>query len=116
MNQRFPEILRGLMDTRKLSPRVISRASARAESTIRQLLNGNIPPSPDIVRDIAPALQIPEADLLVIAGLETSGPTSHGKPYRNSAQIGELVSIASSLADEQVRLLLDFARNLKAEI
>ncbi|MEU9688786.1 XRE family transcriptional regulator [Amycolatopsis japonica] len=116
MNPSFSEILRGLMGTRELSPRAISRASARAESTILQLLNGNITPSTEIVRDIAPVLQIPEEDLLIIAGLEPSKPASHGKSYRNSAQIGELVSIASSLADEQVRRLLDFARNLKAEI
>ncbi|UMP01669.1 helix-turn-helix domain-containing protein [Amycolatopsis sp. EV170708-02-1] len=115
MNQNFAVILHGLMDAREMSPRAMSRASARAESTILQLLSGHISPSTEILRDIAPVLQIPEADLLIIAGLTARRPASHAKPYRNSAQIGELVSIASSLADEQVRRLLDFARNLEAE-
>ncbi|MER7860982.1 helix-turn-helix transcriptional regulator [Amycolatopsis japonica] len=101
MTPSFAEILRGLMDNRGLSPRAISRASARAESTIRQLLNGHIAPSNEIARDIAPALQIPEADLLLFAGLATRTVESHAKPYRNSAQIGELVSIASSLSVEK---------------
>jgi len=115
MTQSFADILHGLMDNRELSPRAVSRASARAESTILKLLNGNISPSTELLRDIAPALQIPEADLLLIAGLAARQPLSHTKPYRNSAEIGELVSIASSLADEQLRQLLDIASNLKAE-
>ncbi|MFJ6622724.1 XRE family transcriptional regulator [Kitasatospora sp. NPDC091335] len=115
MTQRFADILQGLMDNRGLSPRSISRASARAESTILQLLHGSIPPSPEIMKDIAPALQISEVDLLVIANLSTRQPSSPAKPYRNSMEIGELVSIASSLEDEKIRQLIDFARNLKSE-
>lgn len=99
MTQRFVDILQGLMSNRGLSPRAVSRASARAESTILQLLHGSVPPSPEIVKDIAPVLQIPEADLLVIADLATTPASASPKPYRNSTEIGELVSIASSLSD-----------------
>lgn len=113
MTQRFADILQGLMDNRKLSPRTVSRASARAESTILQLLNGAIPPSPETLRDIAPVLNISEADLLVIAGLTTGQSSSATKPYRNSTEIGKLVSIASSLSSEQLRRLIAVARNLK---
>ncbi|MFI9772087.1 helix-turn-helix domain-containing protein [Streptomyces sp. NPDC052415] len=115
MTQRFADILQGLMDNHGLSARDVSRASARAESTIRQLLHGSIPPSPEIIADIAPVLQISEADLLVIANLATTPASNPSKPYRNSTEIGELVSIASSLSDGQFRLLIDVARNLKSE-
>ncbi|OXM49045.1 transcriptional regulator [Amycolatopsis alba DSM 44262] len=98
-----------------MSPRAVSRASARAESTILQLLDGNIPPSPEIVKDIAPVLQISETDLLIIAGLATRQAVSTANPYRNSTEIGELVSIASSLTDEKMRRLIDTARSLKSE-
>ncbi|MGW7312578.1 XRE family transcriptional regulator [Streptomyces sp. NPDC054865] len=115
MTQRFADILQGLMDNRGLSPRAVSRASARAESTILQLLHGSVPPSSEIVKDIAPVLQIPEADLLIIAGLATTPTSTLPRPYRNSTEIGELVSIASSLSDGQFRRLIEVARNLKSE-
>lgn len=67
------------------------------------------------MKDIAPVLQIPEADLLTIAGLASTPTASPPGPYRNSAEIGELVSIASSLSDGRFRRLIDVARNLKSE-
>ncbi|MEU3266453.1 helix-turn-helix domain-containing protein [Streptomyces bacillaris] len=115
MTQRFAEILQGLMDIRGLSPRDVSRASARAESTIRQLLHGGVPPSSEIVKDIAPVLQISEADLLIIADLAAAESEISSSPYRNSVGIGELVSIASSLSDEKFRQLIQVARDLNAE-
>lgn len=115
MTQRFADILQGLMSNRGLSPRAVSRSSARAESTILQLLHGSVLPSPEIVKDVAPALQISEADLLTIAGLAKTPVSSTPGPYRNSAEIGELVSIASSLSDGRFRRLIDVARNLKLE-
>ncbi|WP_371632507.1 helix-turn-helix domain-containing protein [Streptomyces sp. NBC_01259] len=115
MTQRFADILQGLMENRGLSPRAVSRASARAESTILQLLHGSVPPSPEILKDIAPVLQISEADLLAISGLASTSTASTPRTYRNSAEIGELVSIASSLSDGQLRRLIDVARNLKSE-
>lgn len=115
MTQRFADILQGLMDNRGLSPRAVSRASARAESTILQLLHGSVPPSPEILKDIAPVLQISEADLLAVSGLASTRTASAPRTYRNSAEIGELVSIASSLSDGQLRRLIDVARDLKSE-
>ncbi|MEV0842266.1 hypothetical protein AB0I55_22350 [Actinocatenispora sera] len=115
MTHRFADILQGLMDNRGLLPRAVSRASARAESTILQLLHGSLPPSPELVRDIAPVLQIPEADLLAIAGLEPIRDPEHLTPYRHFSEVGELVSVASSLSNEQLRRLIIFARNLRSE-
>jgi transcriptional regulator with XRE-family HTH domain len=45
------------MANRRLTRRVLSRASGRAESTINQLLAGAIKPTAEILQDIAPALQ-----------------------------------------------------------
>ena len=115
MTQRFADILQGLMKNRGLSPRAVSRASARAESTIVQLLHGGVPPTPEIVKDIASVLQISEADFLVIAGFAVKATSSPSNSYHNSTEIGELVSIANSLSDEQFRRLMDVARNLKSE-
>jgi hypothetical protein len=52
MSREFAAILRRLMDNRRLSPRAVSRASARAESTINQLLSGRIPARVDILEAI----------------------------------------------------------------
>ncbi|AZK98538.1 transcriptional regulator [Streptomyces tsukubensis] len=98
-----------------MSPRVVSRASARAESTILQLLHGRVLPSPELVKDIAPVLQIDETDLLIMAGLAVRPAERHPEPYRKSAEIGELIAIASSLTDEKFQKLIDAARSLKTE-
>ncbi|GLH98648.1 helix-turn-helix domain-containing protein [Phytohabitans aurantiacus] len=73
MRRDFAEILTGLMTNRRLTARVLSRASGRAESTIRQLVAGAVAPTAEILQDIAPALAMSVADLLVIAGL----PSEH---------------------------------------
>jgi transcriptional regulator with XRE-family HTH domain len=57
------------MANRRLSPRAVSRTSGRAESTINQLLSGRIAPKVEVIQDIAPALEMSVADLLVIAGV-----------------------------------------------
>jgi transcriptional regulator with XRE-family HTH domain len=115
MSLEFANVLQGLMDNRRLSPAAVSRASARAESTIRQLLNGRIAPQAEILQDIAPVLQIPLADLLVIAGLATEPAPDRPTPYRATAEIGELVAVASWLTPEQVNQLVDLACSLKAQ-
>ncbi|MBP5936948.1 helix-turn-helix transcriptional regulator [Streptomyces sp. LBUM 1476] len=103
------------MDNRRLSPGAVSRASALSQSTILQLLHGKIQPSPETMKDIAPALQISEADLLTIANLAAKPTSTPPRSYRNAKEIGELVSIASRLADEDLRRLIDFARALGSE-
>ncbi|WP_346533244.1 helix-turn-helix transcriptional regulator [Micromonospora sp. DPT] len=69
MGATFGSILQGLMANRHLTRRALSRASGRAESTINQLVAGRIQPTAGPLKDIAPALEMSVADLLVIAGL-----------------------------------------------
>jgi transcriptional regulator with XRE-family HTH domain len=102
MSHEFAQILRGLLANRQLSPRVVSRASGRAESTINQLLTGRVAPNVELLQDIAPALQMPLADLLVIAGIPEAPIPDRPGPYRATEQIGELVAVASFLTPQQV--------------
>ena len=114
MNREFATILSGLMENRHLSPRAVSRASARAESTINQLVDGSIPPDAEVLEDIAQVLQMELADLLVIAGIQTSPAPGRPKPYMATMEIGQLVAVASFLTPEQVGRLVKVARDFKA--
>jgi transcriptional regulator with XRE-family HTH domain len=114
MSREFSDILRGLMENRGLAPGPVSYASARARSTITQLLNGRIEPTAQLLADIAPDMQMPLADLLVIAGIPT-GPAPDLRPRISAAlEIGDLVAAASSLRPEQVAELVEMADRLKA--
>jgi transcriptional regulator with XRE-family HTH domain len=115
MSHEFANILQGLTENRRLSPRAVSRASGRAESTINQLIRGKISPTAEILQDIAPVLEIPLADLLVIAGISTEPAPDRPAPYQATLEIGQLVAAASWLTPEQVGRLVDLARNLKAQ-
>lgn len=110
----FASILQGLMANRSLTNMGLSRASGRAQSTINQLLSGSILPTAEVLQDIAPALQISVADLLVIARLpveydEYRRPT----PYQAGQEIGSLVAAASWLSPEQVEQVTALARALR---
>lgn len=107
----FPKVLQGLMQNRRLSARTVSRASGRAESTVNQLLTGDLSPSPQVLRDIAPVLQMNVADLLVIAGLPADSAPAAQEPYPATLEIGQLVAAASFLTPSQVTLLVQSARN-----
>jgi transcriptional regulator with XRE-family HTH domain len=115
MSLKFAEILQGLMENRRLTPRTVARASARAQSTINQLLDGRILPHVDLLQDIAPILQIPLSDLLVIAGLPAESISNRAQPYPASVEVGHLIAVASFLTPEQVERLVDLARTLKAQ-
>ncbi|MFY1703040.1 helix-turn-helix domain-containing protein [Micromonospora sp. WMMA1923] len=115
MSRDFAMILRGLMANRRLTPQAVSRASGRAESTIRQLLSGAIPPSLEVLQDIAPAMQLPVADLTVIAGLPVDDLRPRKGPYEASQEIGSLVAVASWLSPEQVQQLITHARALRSK-
>ncbi|GAB3076479.1 hypothetical protein [Micromonospora schwarzwaldensis] len=114
MSRDFALILRGLVANRRLTPQVMSRASGRAESTIRQLLSGAIPPSVKVLQDIAPAMQLPVADLLVMAGLSVDDISPREGPYGTSQEIGSLVAVASWLSRDQVQQLTTSARELRS--
>jgi transcriptional regulator with XRE-family HTH domain len=113
VNAHFAVILQGLMANRRLTPRALSRASGRAESTINQLLSGSIPPTPQLLHDIAPALQITSADLLVIAGLSPDDGVRRPEPHRATQEIGSLVAAASWLTPQQVEQVTALARELR---
>lgn len=110
MSADFAKVLRGLMQNRRLSARTVSRASGRAESTVNQLLTGKLQPTPQILRDIAPALQLDVDDLLVIADFPIDSETAAQEPYPATAEIGQLVAAASFLTPTQVKLLVQSAR------
>jgi transcriptional regulator with XRE-family HTH domain len=115
MGVAFSAVLQGLMTNRRLTPRTLSRASERAESTINQLLNGHLAPTAELLEDIAPALQIPLADLLVIAGLPAADPAVETEPQQAGPEIGSLVAVASWLTPQQVEAVTEFARRLRTE-
>ncbi|MEU4692265.1 helix-turn-helix transcriptional regulator [Actinoplanes sp. NPDC023714] len=107
----FSAVLQGLMTNRRITSRMLSRASERAESTINGLLDGRLAPTPEVLEYIAPALQIPLADLLVMAGLPTTEP-----PRQQAGQeIGSLLAAASRLTPQQVEAVTDFARSQRTE-
>lgn len=113
MNADFAEVLGGLLTNRRLTPRAVSRASARAESTINQLLSGRLTPTPELLQDIAPILEMPLADLLVIAGLPAAhSQASPRESHPVAREIGSLVAAASRLAPQQVQQLVEQARSL----
>src|SRR4051794_1237044 len=103
MSAEFARILQGLMDNRRLTCRTLSRASGRAESTIKQMVSGRIDPNAEMLQDIAPALQVSVADLLVIAGLPISWDTERPGPWHATQEIGSLVAVATWLTPDQVK-------------
>ncbi|WP_242888802.1 helix-turn-helix domain-containing protein [Actinomadura litoris] len=107
MSNDFAKIFRGLMENRNLTPTAVSRASARAESTIYQLLSGKLSPRADILRDIAPVLQMKVSDLFVIADITVDSAVPHKEV---GVEIGELVATASSLEPEEIRNLIQVAK------
>jgi hypothetical protein len=111
----FARILNGLMTNRRLTRVALSRASGRAESTINRLLVGATPPTAELLQDIAPALQMAVADLLVIADLPVEYDASRPGPWKATSGIGSLVAAASWLMPEQVEQVTALARELKAQ-
>lgn len=114
MSAEFARILTGLMGNRRLSRQALAYASGRAESTINRLVTGATAPSVELLQDIAPALQLPVADLLVIAGLPTDPVAHRPGHYEASNEIGSLVAAVSWLSPEQVERVTALARKLKA--
>jgi transcriptional regulator with XRE-family HTH domain len=102
MSADFSRVLHGLMQNRRLSARAVS-----------QLLTGKLRPTHDILRDIAPALQLDAADLFVIADLPPASAPAAREPYPAMVEIGQLVAAASFLTPSQVKLLVHSARALR---
>ncbi len=103
------------MANRRLTRAALSRASGRAESTINRLLAGTTPPTAETLQDIAPALQMGVADLLVIAGLPVEYDAGRPGPWQATSEIGSLVAAASWLTPGQVEQVTALARKLKAQ-
>jgi transcriptional regulator with XRE-family HTH domain len=113
MSDEFARVLRGLMANRSLTRRTMSRAAHRAESTINQLMTGALPPTAELLQDIAPAMQMSVDDLLVIAGLNAEYDPNRPGLYAASREVGSLVAAASHLPVEQIERLTQIARQLQ---
>jgi hypothetical protein len=66
----FARVLTGLMDLRGLPVRAMARGTARSMSTIHMLRSGSHNPEPLLTQEIAKVLDMSEADIRVIAGLD----------------------------------------------
>ncbi|WP_091251963.1 helix-turn-helix domain-containing protein [Micromonospora matsumotoense] len=115
MSADFARVLRGFMQNRRLSARAVSRASGRAESTVNQLLASKLQPTHDVLRDLAPVLQLDAADLFVIANLSVDSEMAAREPYPATIEIGQLVAAASFLTPSEVKLLVQSAKALRGE-
>jgi transcriptional regulator with XRE-family HTH domain len=115
VNADFGSILLGLMANRRLTREALSRASGRSLSTIAHVLAGTTAPTAEILQDIAPALQMAVADLLVIAGLPTDYDADRRGPYRASHEIGSLVAAASWLTPGQLKQITELAQQLRPD-
>ncbi|MCW8383578.1 helix-turn-helix domain-containing protein [Streptomyces justiciae] len=66
----FASVLTGLMELRGIPVKVMARETARSMSTIHMLRSGRLNPQPPVVEEIARVLDMSEADVRVIAGLD----------------------------------------------
>ncbi|MEU3973376.1 helix-turn-helix domain-containing protein [Streptomyces bacillaris] len=70
----FGRVLTGLMDLRGIPVKRMAWETERSRSTIRMLRDGRHNPDLPLVREIAEALGLSEADVRVIAGLDAVAP------------------------------------------
>ncbi|MFE7458116.1 XRE family transcriptional regulator [Streptomyces sp. NPDC057554] len=70
----FARVLTGLMDLRGIPVRNMAWETGRSRSTIQMLRSGRHNPEPLLVQEIAGALGMSEADVSIIAGLDTDSP------------------------------------------
>jgi transcriptional regulator with XRE-family HTH domain len=115
MNQEFGTILQGLLDNRGLTVPVVAHAASLSHSTIYQLQTGRIPPSEKLLRAIAPVMQIPSADLFVMAGIAVEPPPGPPPPYPKTPGISRLIHAASPLTSEQLGKLAELAGRMQEE-
>ncbi|MFB7373993.1 XRE family transcriptional regulator [Streptomyces sp. NPDC056222] len=66
----FARVLTRLMNLRGIPVKVMAREAARSMSTIHMLRSGRLNPDPSLTQEIAKVLDMCEADVRVIAGLE----------------------------------------------
>jgi transcriptional regulator with XRE-family HTH domain len=111
---RFGVILQGLLDNRGLTHKVVAVGATRSPSTIHLLISGRLPPSEKVLRHVAPVLQMPLADLLVIAGIPVDPPETP-PPYPQEPGIRALIHAATGLTSEQLKQLADRAVALREE-
>ena len=82
----FGVVLSKLMDNRGLSVEDVARRTTRAMSTIKAARTGWHNPHPILVREIAHALDIPEADLAAIAGVDDATFDVSRKPGKQPGE------------------------------
>ncbi|MFE5488085.1 XRE family transcriptional regulator [Streptomyces sp. NPDC056527] len=66
----FARVLTRLMNLRGIPVKVMARETARSMSTIHMLRSGSLNPDPSLTQEIAKVLDMCDADVRVIAGLE----------------------------------------------
>ena len=63
-------VLTGLMDLRGIPVKAMAMETRRSMSTIHMLRNGRLNPKPLLIQEIAKSLEMSEADLRIIAGID----------------------------------------------
>lgn len=104
MSAHFGQILKGLIHRRRLSERVVCRAMYRAESTVRGLMSGSIPPERYLLLELSPVLGIDVRDFHTIAGVTYVDGPPH--PGRIRPEIARLLALANDLTAEQIQILI----------
>jgi transcriptional regulator with XRE-family HTH domain len=70
----FADWLAKELDSRKMSPSDLARASGKAPAVISRILNGERNPAPETIKDIANALKLPaELVFKVAVGISQQG-------------------------------------------
>ncbi|MEV4409378.1 helix-turn-helix domain-containing protein [Actinoplanes sp. NPDC049598] len=72
----FGAVFRLLVEMRGLSSDEMARRTGRAMTTIRKLRDGRLVPERALIEEVARALDLPSADLGMIAGLDPADPGS----------------------------------------
>ncbi|MGW4467913.1 helix-turn-helix domain-containing protein [Micromonospora sp. NPDC004704] len=88
MSIEFSGVLQGRMENRGLSVKAVCYATGRARLTITPLLAGEMAPNIGILRDLSLVLQIPLADLLVLAGMPEERHSGEPAPLPVADDIG----------------------------
>jgi transcriptional regulator with XRE-family HTH domain len=100
----FEEWLTARLAERGLKPFHLAKEAGVAASTILNLLSGERRLGTDVARAIAKALDLPQWEVFLAAGLMTETPISDGK--RLDPLRGRLFHLVDQVAPEDIRLAI----------
>jgi hypothetical protein len=92
---------------------VLTRDAGLSGAELAAVVNDGVVPSPDLVRRLAPALEIHTADLFVVAGLPVPDDLASAWPT-SPWNIGSIVQAAIGMNTDQRRQLQALVRSLPA--